>query len=285
VKTLTVAPLTQRWPVVLASLALSVSCVAAVSQSPSDRITGLEVDGTVFRIRLASGNVLTGRDLAGATLTLTQPGDAGPRRVRVESVETDPLDSDHEVLLYHLLSVDDPGREPVELCGPDMRGERWAFPIRGQWDAEGNHVSDAGYTLTCGDGAQGKCVRFGYKPWKTTAAGVSLSAFYQACIRLVRADYCGGHGTTRDGMLIDIFDRIGIQTPDPQSAAAGVRFEAAWNEAGAVCVAHTRVPEKVSLEQLATECPRLRGRLGEAACTEDRAGQFGDTVLLYVRSR
>ncbi len=186
-KTLTVAPLTQRWPVVLASLALSVSCVAAVSQSPSDRITGLEVDGTVFRIRLASGNVLTGRDLAGATLTLTQPGDAGPRRVRVESVETDPLDSDHEVLLYHLLSVDDPGREPVELCGPDMRGERWAFPIRGQWDAEGNHVSDAGYTLTCGDGAQGKCVRFGYKPWKTTAAGVSLSAFYQACIRLVRA--------------------------------------------------------------------------------------------------
>jgi hypothetical protein len=38
--------------------------------------------------------------------------------------------------------------------------------------------------------------------------------------------------------------------------------------AGAVCVAHTPVPENITLQQLSQHCPRLRGRLGEYACTE-----------------
>ncbi len=70
-------------------------------------------------------------------------------------MQTDPLDADHEVLLYLMLAVDAGTGQTGELCGPDVRGER-------------------------------------------------LAAYYQPCIRLVRADYCGGHGTTRDGMLIDI---------------------------------------------------------------------------------
>ena len=47
-------------------------------------------------------------------------------------------------------------------------------------------MSDEGFTLTCATGAQGKCVRFGYKPWKTLSNGVVLADYHQACVRLVR---------------------------------------------------------------------------------------------------
>ena len=128
-------------------------------------------------------------------------------------------------------------------------------------------------------------MRFGYKPWKTASNGLSLAPYHQACVRMVRADYCGDHGTTRNGMLIDYYDRLGIALPARQDEAAGLTFEAAWNSAGAVCVAHTRVRENVTPEQLLTTCPRLRGRVG-AACTESdaKAGKFGP-ALLFNKSR
>ena len=259
-------------------------CSAATpAHAAPDRIAEVGVDGTVLRVRLASGKVLAGADLVGATLTLTRPGRRA-LRVRVDAVEPDPKDPDHEILLYRMRPVDAGGRPRGELCRADADGQRWAFPVRGQWDAEGRRISDAGYTLTCADGAQGKCVRFGYKPWKTLADGTSLRDHHQACIRLVRADYCGGQATTRDGMLIDIWDRIGILSPDPGSRAADLRLEAAWTPAGAACVAHTRVPDKMTLEQLAARCPRLRGRLGDQACNLETQ-PIADHVLLFNSSR
>ena len=254
-------------------------------QSVPNRIASVDVDGTVFRVRFLSGKTLSGQDLVGAILSLSQAGGTEPLQVLIESVKIDPMDRDHEVLLYHMLAVDPGSGKTQEVCEPNADGERWGFPVRGQWDSEGRHISDAGYTLTCSDGAQGKCVRFGYKPWKTLPNGTRLDDYHQACIRLVRADYCGGHGTTRTGMLIDIYDTIGINARDPKAAAAGVRFEAAWTPQGAACVAHTRVPENITLEQLANDCPRLRGRLGEAACTEERLIESREHVLLYNGSR
>jgi hypothetical protein len=250
----------------------------ARGQGMPDRIASLEVEGTTFRIQLVSGKVLSGADLVGATLSLTQEG-AGLRKVKIESIQPDPLDVDHEVLLYHLLAVDSATGETSELCGPNPQGERWGFPLRGQWDQEGQHFSDAGYTLTCANGAQGKCVRFGYKPWKTLANGVRLANYHQACVRLIRADYCGGRGTTRDGMPITFYDAIGI-SPRTRTGQ-GMRFEAAWTAAGAACVAHTRVPENVTLAQLGTQCPRLLGHLGDRACSEGLAKSFHEPVLLY----
>jgi hypothetical protein len=119
-------------------------------------------------------------------------------------------------------------------------------------------VTSRGFTLTCASGAQGKCVRF--------------ADYHQACIRLVRADYCGNQGTTKDGMLIDVYDKIGIWAAD-EAADPSLRFKAAWDANGAICVAHTRVPENVTLERLAEECPRLRGHLGESACRRARLRQ------------
>jgi hypothetical protein len=48
----------------------------------------------------------------------------------------------------------------------------------------------------------------------------------QACIYLLRADYGGDdRPSTRNGTLINLYDRFGIQDP---GAAAGMEFEAAW---------------------------------------------------------
>lgn len=258
---------------------------ASHGQALPDRIASVAVDGTIFRVELVSGKVLSGPDLVGATLSLSHSAGTAQQMIKIESVKTDPMDPDHETLLYHFLAVDSSNGQTTELCELNADGERWGFPVRGQWDTEGRHISDAGYTLTCSDGAQGKCVRFGYKPWKTLANGTRLDAYHQACVRLVRADYCGGHGTTRTGMLIDIYDTVGINAPDPKASAAGVRFEAGWNTAGAVCVAHTRVPENVTLDALAKECPRLMGHLGQTACTFEKASRSPERVLLYNGSR
>ena len=102
---------------------------------------------------------------------------------------------------------------------------------------------------------------------------------YDACVRLVRADYCGdGEGSTRDGTLIDLYDDRGIQQSDSDPMQ---EFEAGWTAAGAVCVRHVRVKQNTSLEGLAFSCPRLRDLLG-TTCTEERARALGAT--LFVRS-
>ena len=130
------------------------------------------------------------------------------------------------------------------------------------------------FDLVCSGGARAKCVRFGYRPWIAEDA-----AAYNACVRMVRADYCGdGAGTTRDGISIDLYDDRGIQKAENLPAHA---FEAGWTEGGAVCVAHVRVTENTSLDTLARSCPRLAGKLG-ATCTEDSARVLG--ARLFNRS-
>jgi len=259
----------------------------AVAEAVShDRIDRVDVDGTALQVRLNSGRILQGRDLEGATLAIVLPGKRQPQRIRIDSIAPDPMDPEGEILLYRIRVLDSAPGKSEELCGPDPQGERWAFPLRGQWDSNGSHISDEGFTLTCSSGAQGKCLRFGYKPWRSLPDGVSLADYHQACIRLVRAAYCRFHGTTRDGVQIDIYDRVGIQGPADGAIQKGLHFEAAWNAKGAVCVSHTRVPAKMTLKRLGEVCPRLRGYLGKAACTAERAesGELG-AVLLYNRSR
>jgi hypothetical protein len=108
----------------------------------------------------------------------------------------------------------------------------------------------------------------------------SLAALHAICVRMVRADYGGtGHGWTRDGMPIDLWDRFGIQRPE---TAAPMPFEAGWTEEGAVCVAYPRVPANGDLATILAEQPRLAGLLGPDACTEAIARDLG--AVLFNRS-
>ena len=183
--------------VTTAALLVVSALAASAPLARGTRITAVEVEGTQFRVVLDDGRVLDSAALAGALLDVALPNGA-KQRIRILEVTPDPKDPDGEIILHRIATVDAVGHES-EPCQPDPQGARWVFPLRGQWNNEGKRTSGTGFTLTCSDGAQGKCVRFGYKPWKTRPDGVALATFHAACIKAVRADYCGDHATTRDG--------------------------------------------------------------------------------------
>ena len=121
-------------------------------------------------------------------------------------------------------------------------------------------------------------MRFGYRRWDVGADGAPLAPLHAACVRMVRADYGGDRGWTKNGMRIDLYDSRGVQKPDnaPEDA-----FEAGWTPDGAVCVRHVRVKENVTLAELEATYPALRGRTGEI-CTEEFARAHG--AILFNRS-
>ena len=238
----------------------------------------VEIVGTAFRITLADGRVLADDGLVGVVLE-TADTDGRPLTVRVDGYRRDPLDPSGETVLYDLSTPDPATGAWTGLCDPGPDGTRAGFPLAGAWTAAGEHVAAAGvFGITCTSGAVGKCVRFGYRPWRTAPDGRPMWAYHQACVRALRADYCGdGRPHTRDGTAIDLYDRLGIERDEP---APGMSFEVAWGPDGALCVARTRWPDLVTPEALVRLCPeRLAGRTGRS-CAEDRA----PGALLFTKS-
>jgi hypothetical protein len=249
--------------------------VAVVPASADGQVPLLGVDGSAFVLHTGDGHSLRGAELVGAELAI----DAN-MTIRIDGVRADPLDASGEVLLHRFsVRVGDGAWENPCEAAPD--GTREAFPIPGRWDANGRYRADhAHFAISCTSGAQAKCVRFGYRPWKQAADGARLASLYEACVHMVRADYCGdGTPATRNGTLIDVYDRHGIQASaeDPE-----LHFEAGWSAQGAVCVARTRIADELDLAALAQRCPRLKNALG-TRCDEGRAKSLG--ALVFNRSR
>ena len=142
-------------------------------------VRGLDVAGTEFRLVLGDGSVLPRDKLIGATLAFTNAkGQA--IRFRIDGIEADAKDRDGDILLYRLTAPDDSGTWR-DMCSFDPDGRSLGFPIAGTWDGDGNPVAGApgAFTIACTSGALGKCVRFGYKPWKSIA-GVRLDRHHAA---------------------------------------------------------------------------------------------------------
>src|SRR3712207_5195349 len=98
--------------------------MATLSSSPPGHSqmakTDIRAAGTEFRMTLPDGRVLTSAQLVGAVLSIAGP-DNGRQTVRIEAVEPDPSDPDHDIQL-HTLSVQDPNTGSwTNLClpGPD----------------------------------------------------------------------------------------------------------------------------------------------------------------------
>jgi hypothetical protein len=261
--------------------AILMAFVGSVTAGEIDTTVGsVEIVGTAFKITTGDGQELTGDELVGTVLTITD--EAGHHLVvRIDGHQKDPLDPSGETVLYALTTPGSTAGEWQPFCDPDPNGQRLGFPLPGGWSPSGEHLHTEGFSIICTGGAIGKCVRFGYRPWAKGPDGRPLWDLHQACVRLVRADYCGdGKGHTRTGTPIDIYDRLGIRKPEP---APGMSFEAAWTPSGASCVHHVRIRETVSLEQLEARCPiRLEGRTGDA-CTEEDAARSAE-VLLFNKS-
>lgn len=252
----------------LLTLALSWPAVA------QPEVVKTEVAGTGFRVTLSDGSVREGTDLAGAVLVFRIEGKAA--RVRIAAIRPDR--NDKAVLLHDLRAAD----TDAPLCNPGPNGMQAGFPLAGRAAPDGTllKAGPEAFELTCSSGAQGKCVRFGYRPWETAADGRSMRDYFNACVRMVRADYCGdGRGWTRDGMPIDLWDNGGIQKDDVNTNPM-LTFEAGWSPHGAVCVAHTRMPENITLDRLKAVCPRLA-----TVPTCDEASAEGAGALLFNRSR
>jgi ADYC domain len=253
---------------------LTVALTFCAQATAAATVRSVEVEGTAFRVTLSDGRVLPQDRLPGTILALGD-GSGRQRRIRIDAVERDRKDASGEIVLY-ALSEQDPGiSEWRNLCLPDPDGRHLGFPLAGAFASDGRYEpTHGGILLTCTGGAEGKCVRFGYRPWGFGPNNVSLAPYYQACVRLP-PDYCGdGTGHTRDGTPIDIFDTIGIQVDEP---APGMTFEAAWRDDGAVCVRHTRLPDVLDSAAPAANCPRLEHSIG-ATCDE------AAPALLFNRS-
>jgi hypothetical protein len=238
------------------------------------QVERIEVVGTEFHLVLADGEVRRGQEIVGAVIRL---GGADGLTIRIDSAEIDPLDPGRDIWLYGL-SMQTASNTWVNLCTPDHNGVAKGFPLSGSWTAIGEHIPSASaFSLTCTSGASGKCVRMGYKPWRTGPGGASLWDYHQACVRFLRADYCGdGTPHTRPGMLVSVYDRLDIQRNE---RASGLEFEAAWGAGGAVCLRKTRVPEISTLDEVRRQCPDRAAAWSAEACTEESGRTLPDALM------
>jgi hypothetical protein len=198
----------------------------------------------------------------------------GGVRLAIVAAQPDPQDPNHEIELYRFARLDTNNQL---YCPADAAGQSLGFPMAGSWTADGTHLHAAGQiSIACLGTPEARCVHLGYRPWRRTADGASLWDYNEACVRALRADYCGSglvHSGARESLAL--YDRLGIQK---LQSADGMSFEAAWGAYGAVCVNHTRMPAGMTLKDLRTECPNLpKARLGDA-CDER------DPALIFTKS-
>jgi len=201
------------------------------------------------------------------------------QRIRINAVEKDPSDA---TLLLHSISVERAAGGWQPLCAAAPDGTRAAFPLAGRSRADGTlHPGRTGdLEIVCTSGAQGKCVRLGYHPWAKLPDGSAMLPVFNACVRMMRADYAGrGSSETRDGTLVNVSDKLGIHPEWDE----GLEFEAGWDEHGAVCVRHSRVRAVASLEQIAASSPRLEGHVGRT-CTRAAAESLGAVIFNSSRA-
>jgi ADYC domain-containing protein/pentapeptide repeat protein len=256
------------------SSAWDASCVSA-AQSVC-RPSGTQLKGAVFSASLVDGTPVLLRLDAVEQVNLRIPAPTASVRASAAAASVIRFGSD---LFYYSWSIRKVVRFPASriilpswapACGTDNDGRaNLSILAAGRWvaiepdpnhpdqlrndckpgDNCGGYTPSAGFTISCRDtGAVAKCIdRMGYKPWRTatrctpsgTCADVSLEPYLEACVRMVRADYCGdGMYHTRNRTDIDVMDNVGLQSRD---ASYDWMAEAQWLPTGAACMSQYRI--------------------------------------------
>jgi len=153
----------------------------------------------------------------------------------------------------------------------------------GDYDPE-----DGRFTFSCREGVASKCVDWGYPPWRH---GDEMVAYFQACTRMARADYCGtGRSRTVEGTLISFGD---LHRPrlTSHAAAPGFEPEAIWGPGrgtrrtpAAICMSRTRwstIP--LGERSLCIELmPDPRNSEVPLFCEDTPLDQWADAGALFV---
>ena len=148
--------------------------------------------------------------------------------------------------------------------------------VQGYWDGTGAWHGDPGtITLACYvpdpngpkgsvNSAIGTCINAGYWP-------KSKTALFLACIRALRADYCGdGQPHTMAYTPIAIHDPS-VNTMTKDQCEDGLDYEATWSENGAVCIYHDRWTG-MGMQEI---CTGLQRPVAGSSCpSNDRAVVF-----------
>ena len=259
---------------VLAALAFLAAGLQPIAAGASPRI---EATQARFRIDLGDGRVVAGADLVGVILHL-RDGAGQPLAIRIDSVPSPSEQPTSGIELYGLSRRDAQGAWSP-LCKPGADGRALGFPLPAAAPSDEDVAADGGgFSIACTAGARGKCVMLGYRPWTVAANGESLQPYFESCVRMMRADYCGdGRSHTRPGIRIDMWDSAGIQT-----AQTAMPFEAAWGPHGAVCLAKVRAPALSGLEDVLAACPRL-AQLPPSTCAS-WSRRPGSSALIWNNS-
>lgn len=236
--------------------------VASVDYRGMTDAAGQQVDGA----RVERGALVTSRQGApvapvGLRLKATRLGPRGDRRpieLRVQAVHHDLAFPTYE-LVYRELDRREHAQCVVwrPVCPLASEGGATAATLPramlldALWSYEHGEMGDGGriastdqFSVSClGTGAIAKCAELGYLPWDRRPgceaedeAGCDLAAHHEACVRALRADFCGnGFPLTDPNVPINVYDTLEIRKDGPGKG------EASWNPAGSVCISETRL--------------------------------------------
>jgi hypothetical protein len=256
----------------LVGLTFDLTTVSSVTLNGTS-LQGAWLDKGTIKAIQNNGSVLSGQSLVGAQVTGTLD-DGSTVTLRLDSIESFSSAVGTSLSRY-VVSFTRPGSDVrAHVCGLDASGAPIkTIPISGRWNYQ-EGVPDGGskeenptlITFACQGFALYKCIDYGYPPWKTEN-GVKLNNHHQACVRMIRADYCGdGRSWTVDGTIINLYDNLGIQAD-----TEGWPMEAEWNIEGARCLSHQRI-------QSLSTVPECSFDRSPAMC--GTPAQWGPTLLV-----
>ncbi|MCP3136368.1 ADYC domain-containing protein [Pyxidicoccus xibeiensis] len=205
------------------------------ASSVDDPMSAVWLQGSVFH-GLEAGTQRSGQDFLGARFTGNLDNGAKVE-LRVDDIQPG-TGTDADVWSYRVSYRDTASGLWKPACTAADGSAVGAIAVDASWNYQegvaggGARFDSPGvFTFACEGAAIAKCVRFGYRPWGTTADGRSLADHHQACTRMVRADFCGdGTSYTQDGNWVNLYDAVGVQTD-----SEAWRFEAEWTADGASC--------------------------------------------------
>ncbi len=249
------------------------------------QLNGLQLNGSQLGAYSTTNQVLLGPELAGTILNITMNPGARRVAIKINAVYTDPQNPGSDILLYDASYQAMGSSTWTSVCTDASGNPVPGIPLTNYWNmTSGARIDDSSViTFACVNGAIGKCVRWGYRPWATatkctdgSCSQVSLKDYHQACTRMVRADYCGnGTGNTVTGTQIDVYDGL---SPQLQSPSTSWPVEAKWTPSGATCIGNTRGADLIKKFQY-PDCNRNKKNDDFPACVETDYTVTGANLL------